>query len=230
MKRTLESRRTDLLEIIFANTADASSRENGGCGENQKSSLLWADFFIYHIYFLWVQDTSHFHIGPDRLGEAIIRHICMFFCCRKHELVYAKPKNLKELVKKLDEESDAYTDVEHDSNECIPRRVKECWVCGQPDERTNNPKLKVLCWEDIEFWILCDPEGNGSRDRLATQTLLRWHKGENKQIVTTWHTFVEEDIPMLCSVSHILAKALSEGAIDNNGYQERADLFFSHQA
>ncbi|KAK9442290.1 hypothetical protein VB005_03349 [Metarhizium brunneum] len=38
------NRGTDLLEIIFANTADASSHENGGCGENPKSSLLWADF------------------------------------------------------------------------------------------------------------------------------------------------------------------------------------------
>ncbi|KAH0593262.1 hypothetical protein MHUMG1_08984 [Metarhizium humberi] len=224
-KRTLESRGTDLLEIIFANTADASSRENGGCAENPKSSLLWADF-ICHIYFLWDRDTSHFHIGLDRLDDAAIRHNCMFSGCRKHELVYAKPKNLKDLVEKLDEESDAYIDVEHDWNECIPRRVKECWICGLADERTNNPTLKVLCWEDIDFWILHDPEGNGGWDRLATQILLRWHKGENKQIVPTWHTFVEEDIPMLCHVSHILAKALSEGAIDNNGYLERADPIF----
>lgn len=150
----------------------------------------------------------------------------MFSGCRKHELVYAKPMNLKDLVEKLDEESDAYTDVEHDSNECIPRRVKECWICGRADERTNNPKLKALCLEDIDFWILRDPGGNDGRDRLAMQILLRWHKGENKQIVPTWYTFVEEDIPMLCLVSHILAKALSEGFIDNNGYQERADPFF----
>ncbi|KHO11488.1 hypothetical protein MAA_11004 [Metarhizium robertsii ARSEF 23] len=183
-KRTLESHGTNLLEIIFANTADVSSRENGGCAENPKSSLLWADF-ICHIYFLWDRDTSHFHIGLDRLDDATIRHNCMFSGCRKHELVYAKPKNLKELVEKLDEESDAYTDVEHDSNECIPRRVKECWICGLADERTNNPTLKVLCWEDIDFWILHDPEGNGGWDRLATQILLRWHKGENKQIVPT---------------------------------------------
>ncbi|KJK82563.1 hypothetical protein H634G_02169 [Metarhizium anisopliae BRIP 53293] len=202
-KRTLESRGTDLLEFIFANTADVSSCENGCCAENPKSSLLWADF-ICHIYFLWDRDTSHFHIGLDRLDDAAIRHNCIFSGCRKHELVYAKPKNLKELVEKLDEESDAYTDVEHDSNECIPRRVKECWFCGLADERTNNPTLKVLCLEDIDFWIL----------------------RENKQIVPTWYTFVEEDIPMLCLVSHILAKALSEGFIDNNGYQERADPFF----
>ncbi|KAF5139087.1 hypothetical protein E5D57_002876 [Metarhizium anisopliae] len=97
---------------------------------------------------------------------------------------------------------------------------------GSVGERTNNPELKVLCLEDIHFWILRDPEGNGGRDRLAMQILLRWHKDENKQIVPTWHTFVEEDIPMLCLVSHILAKALSEGAIDNNGYQERADPIF----
>ena len=30
-------------------------------------------------------------------------------------------------------------------------RVKKCWVCGGTDEREHNPKLKVLCWEDIDL-------------------------------------------------------------------------------
>jgi hypothetical protein len=60
-------------------------------------------------------------------------------------------------------------------------------VCDQVDERENNPKLKVLCWEDIDLWILRYPDGNGGRDRLAMHVLLRWHKGENKKIVPTCH-------------------------------------------
>lgn len=196
-KRTLESRGTDLLEFIFANTADVSSCENGCCAENPKSSLLWADF-ICHIYFLWDRDTSHFHIGLDRLDDAAIRHNCIFSGCRKHELVYAKPKNLKELVEKLDEESDAYTDVEHDSNECIPRRVKECWFCGLADERTNNPTLKVLCLEDIDFWILRDPGGNDGRDRLAMQILLRCIKARTSR--SSRHGIPSSKRIFLCSV------------------------------
>ncbi|KPM35096.1 hypothetical protein AK830_g11476 [Neonectria ditissima] len=151
----------------------------------------------------------------------------MYTGCRKHELVYAKPPNLDKILKTAAEDTDAYTDVENDTDECVRRRPKECWVCGGLDERWDNPKLKVLCWEDIDFWILRDPERNGGRDRLAMRVLLRWHQGENEKIVPTWFTFIEEDIPALCPVSHVLAKALIEGVIDAPGYQTRAEPFFS---
>lgn len=42
-----------------------------------------------------------------------------------------------------------------------------------------------------------------------------------------WYTFIKEDIPALCPVSHIVAKVLAEGVIDALGYQMRAELFFS---
>lgn len=195
--------------------------------EPKAKPTMGPDFFIYHIHFLWVHDTSHFHIGLDRLDDATVRHFAMYTGCRKHELVYAKPPNLDKLLKAAAEDTDAYTDVENEPDECVRRRPKECWVCGGLDERWDNPKLKVLCWEDIDFWIIRDPERNGGRDRLAMQVLLRWHKGENKQIVPTWYTFIEEDIPALCPVSHVLAKALAEGVIDAPGYQTRAEPFFS---
>ncbi|KAK4205928.1 hypothetical protein QBC37DRAFT_381600 [Rhypophila decipiens] len=76
-------------------------------------------------------------------------------------------------------------------------------------------KLKVLCWEDIDFWILRDPDGNGGRDRLAMQVLLRYHKGENND------TFIEEILAVMCPVAHILTKALAESVIANEGYQTR---------
>ncbi|KAK0722920.1 hypothetical protein B0T26DRAFT_750260 [Lasiosphaeria miniovina] len=88
--------------------------------------------------------------------------------CRKHELVYAKPRDLEAKVKEYDEESDAYTDV-----------------------------------------------------------LLRYHKGENKNIVPTWYIFVEEKLLVLCPITHILTKALAEGIIASEGYQTKADPSFA---
>ena len=185
------------------------------------------DFFIYHLNFRWVRDTSAFHIGLDRIDDACLRMFYMWTGCRKHELVYAKPTDLTDKVREHDEESDAYTDVECSKDDYIKPRVKKCWVCDQVDERENNPKLKVLCWEDIDLWIIRDPDGNGGRDRLAMQVLLQWHKNENKKIVPTWYIFIEEPLPVLCPITHILAKALAEGVIENEGFKTRAEPFFA---
>jgi hypothetical protein len=100
-------------------------------------------------------------------------------------------------------------------------------VCDRVDERDNDPRLKLLCWEDIDLWVLRDPEGNGGRDRLAMQVRLRYHKGENNKIVPTWYIFIEEALPALCPITHILAKALAEGVIANEGYQTKAETLFT---
>jgi hypothetical protein len=100
-------------------------------------------------------------------------------------------------------------------------------VCDRVDERDNDSRLKLLCWEDIDLWVLRDPAGNGGRDRLAMQVLLRYHKGENNKIVPTWYIFIEEALPALCPITHILAKALAEGVIANEGYQTKAEPFFT---
>ncbi|KAI8723207.1 hypothetical protein NCS52_00176100 [Fusarium sp. LHS14.1] len=180
--------------------------------EPEAKPTMGPDFFLYHIHFLWVHDKSHFHIGLDRLDDATVRHFAMYTGCRKHELVYAKPPNRDKILKMAVEDTDSYTNVENDTDECVRCRPKECWV---------------LCWEDIDFGILRNSERNGGRDRLAIQALLRWHKGENKEIVPIWFTVIEEDIPALCPVTHVLAKALAEGVIDAPGYQTRAEPFFS---
>lgn len=104
--------------------------------------------------------------------------------------------------------------------------MKQCWVCDGVDERSNNPRLKVLYWEDIDLWILRDPDGKG-RDSLVMQVLLRYHKGENKKIVPTWYISIEEILPAFRPITHILAKALAEGVIANEGYQTQAEPFFA---
>ena len=108
-------------------------------------------------------------------------------------------------------------------------RGKDCWVCGERDERTE-PERKVLCWEDIELWIVRDPEGNGGRDRLAMQVLLRFHKGSDNKIQPTWYTFIEENLPVLCPITLIVLKALAEGVIEHPDYQRAENLFGSRIA
>ena len=61
-----------------------------------------------------------------------------------------------EKIKEHDKESDAYTDVDEPDPYILVPHHKECWVCGGVDERTDT-QYKVLCWEDIDLWILHDP-------------------------------------------------------------------------
>ncbi len=140
--------------------------------------------------------------------------------------MYAKPIDSLAKVREYNKESDAYTDMEDTTDAYVRLRKKKCWVCGQAEEREKNPQLQLLCWEDVDLWILRNPAGKG-RDRLAMQVLLRWHKGANRQVVPTWYLFIEEDLPILCPITHILAKALAEGVINDEGYQTTADPFFA---
>lgn len=185
------------------------------------------DFFMYHIYFLWVRSERSFYIGLDRIDDSLMRHICMWTGCREHELLYNKPQDCKQLIKEYDDESDAYTDTEPDPLTFGPRPVRACFVCDEPDERECNPELQVLCWEDINFTVVRDPSGNGGRDRLVMIVLLQWHKGHNKRVVPTWYPLIEEDIPTFCPVTYILAKAIAEGVIATEGYQTGPEPFFN---
>jgi len=192
--------------------------------EPKKKNHLGPGGFTYLAHFRWVRDTTAFKVGLDRLDDALLRIFLMWTGCRRHELVLARSPNHRKKIERYDAESDAYTDIDNGSDDYVQKRPKTCWVCGRTDERTD-AAYKVLCWEDIDLWILHDPEGDGGRDRLTMQVLLRFHKGHNKEIVPTWYPFVEEKLPVLCPISHLLAKALAEGAIRQDGY-DRAEAFF----
>lgn len=97
-------------------------------------------------------------------------------------------------------------------------------MCGEVNERTD-AQYKVLFWEDL--WILHDPMRNGGRHYLAMQVLLRFHKGHNKEMVPTWFPFVEEKPPLLCPISKLLGKAISEGGVNLSGYDTCAEPFFN---
>ncbi len=195
--------------------------------EPKRKRVLSPSGFTYLAHFSWVRDNkTNFKIGLDRLDDSLIRDILMWTGCRRHELVYALPQDKTKKLKEYDEESDAYTDADTNSDRYIQPRPKECWVCGGVDDRTD-AAYKVLCWEDIDLWILRDPMGDGGRDRLAMQVLLRFHKGHNREMVPTWFPFVEEKLPLLCPISKLLAKAVAEEVVDKPGYDSCAEPYFN---
>jgi len=197
--------------------------------EPKRKDVLNPTGFTYLAHFSWVRDRTTFKIGLDRLDDSLIRSFLMWTGCRRHELVYAPPKNHQDKIKnEYYGESDAYTDQDDGPDEYITQpRPAQCWVCDDRlDDRTHNPKLRVLCWEDIDLWIMHDPMGDGGRDCLAMQILLRFHKGADNEMVPTWFPIVEEKLPVLCPISQLLAKALAEGVIDSEGYDTRAEPFF----
>lgn len=195
--------------------------------EPKHKKVLDPSGFTYLAHFHWVRDRkTTFKIGLDRLDDSLIRDILMWTGCRRHELVYAQPRNKQKKIKEHDEESDPYTDVDEPDPYILVPRPKECWVCGGVDERTE-AQYKVLCWEDIDLWILHDPMRNGGRDYLAMQVLLRFYKGYNKEIVPTWFPFIEEKLPFLCPISKLLAKAISEGVVDLSSYDTCAEPYFN---
>ncbi|KAK4219947.1 hypothetical protein QBC37DRAFT_367551 [Rhypophila decipiens] len=85
--------------------------------------IMGPDFFMYHLYFLWVRDTSAFHIGLDRIDDACLRMFYIWTGCRKHELIYAKPTDRTAKVKDYDEESDAYSDLWEKSDDALTAAI-----------------------------------------------------------------------------------------------------------
>ena len=135
--------------------------------EPKNKPIIGSDFFIYHFYYRWVHNTLAFPIGLNRIDDVYLRQFYIYTGYRKYKLIYAKPRDLKAKVKEYNEESDTYIDIDYTTDKYIKLRVKTYWVYNEPDERDNNPKLKVLYWEDINLWLFPDPERNGGQDRLG---------------------------------------------------------------
>ncbi|KAM7189730.1 Protein of unknown function (DUF3435) domain containing protein [Rhypophila sp. PSN 637] len=86
-------------------------------------------------------------------------------------------------------------------------------------------KHKALCYEDITLWVVKDPN-RGGRDVLAMEVYLRHHKGADRKPKPTMFLFREHPLAILCPLSHILARAIRDDAIDTAGYTS-AEPFFS---
>ncbi|KAH8660127.1 hypothetical protein BX600DRAFT_522931 [Xylariales sp. PMI_506] len=165
--------------------------------EPKKKKYLGPAAFTYLAYFRWVRDRTTFKIGLDRLDDSLIRILQIWTGCRKHKLVYTQTTSARKKIERFTEESGAYSKPDNGSDKYIQKRSKTYWVCKGKDERTETT-LKVLCWEDIDLWILRNPENDG----------------ENKQIVPTWFPFVEKKLPILYPITHLYTKAKAERAFD----------------
>ncbi|KAH7160546.1 FluG domain-containing protein [Dactylonectria estremocensis] len=103
----------------------------------------------------------------------------------------------------------------------------EKWAQQEADNQETEPVRlhKALCYEDLTLWIVKDPK-NGGRDVLVMEVYLRYHKGANNKAKPTVFLFREHPLLMLCPISHILARAIRDDAIQVNGYSS-AEPFFS---
>ncbi|KAN0076496.1 Protein of unknown function (DUF3435) domain containing protein, partial [Elaphomyces granulatus] len=72
-------------------------------------------------------------------------------------------------------------------------------------------RYKALCYEDIRLAIVQNPTP-GERDLLAMEITLKYHKGVDKKPKPTIYLFREEELPILCPISRIVAIALRDGA------------------
>lgn len=88
--------------------------------------IMGPGFFMCHLNYFWVRDTSAFHVRLDRIDDACLGMFYMWTGCRKHELIYAKPTDLTAKGKEYEEESGANTDVECSTDKYIKPRVKRC--------------------------------------------------------------------------------------------------------
>ncbi|KAH7016252.1 uncharacterized protein B0I36DRAFT_377843 [Microdochium trichocladiopsis] len=216
---TIDSRLpTHMLEYI----AHVTRRKHHLRTEPKVKNHIGPDAHICLSHFRWVRDWKNvFKIGLDRLDDATLRHFQMFTGARPHEFAHARIGNNDAIKKEYNDELDAFTDTEEGNS--VPPQWS-CWVCGKNDDRISAAK-KVLCWEDIKLWIIRDPFNNNSRDRLVMTVLFRFHEGHEGEQRPTTFIFIEEDLPLLCPVSHLLAKALAEGVVAHDGYS-RAEPFF----
>ncbi|OAA68466.1 FluG domain-containing protein [Niveomyces insectorum RCEF 264] len=191
--------------------------------EQSEKHFIGPDAFLYLAHFRWVRDNKTvFHIGLDRLDDATLRQLQMFTGARTHEYVLAETADPSTIIQQYYDKDDYYGEDTYTDFSSQQSRI--CSLCNRPDNRTT-AATKVLCWEDIEFWILQDPYENGGRDRLALTIMHRFHKGHKRHSRPTRFIFVEEDLPVICPVSHILAKTIAEGVIKNEKFQ-RAEQFF----
>ncbi|KAG5817841.1 hypothetical protein H9Q74_009960 [Fusarium xylarioides] len=201
----------------------------------------------------WSRDTSVFPTEDDRLDLPTIILSQAYSACRPAELVDGTksrghqdpllegPDEFLQVIKDESDdednesvfdddqgfESDATGDTELDKegSTSVKDPNREAGVRSQPlplpeDRGTETVrKHKALCYEDLTLWIVKDP---------TMEVYLRFHKGSDNKPKPTVFLFREHPLPILCPISHILARALRDDAIQVDGYSS-AEPFFSTQ-
>ncbi|PQK10238.1 hypothetical protein BB8028_0002g05620 [Beauveria bassiana] len=122
------------------------------------------------------------------------------------------------------------TEYSDDDNEDIDMlqtesRTGQLATNARQDEDEEMIRLhKALCYEDIVLWVVKDPNCGG-RDVLAMEVFFRHHKGAEKKPKPTIFLFRENPLPILCPISHILARAIRDDAVDVDGFSHAAPFF-----
>ncbi|KJZ69082.1 hypothetical protein HIM_11532 [Hirsutella minnesotensis 3608] len=114
------------------------------------------------------------------------------------------------------------TESRREGKEPLSAPVSE--PCEPIEGREPIRKHKALCYEDIVLWVVPDPN-KGGRDVLAMEVFFRHHKGADNKPKPTVFLFRENPLPILCPISHILARAIRDGAMEVDGLQHAAPLF-----
>ncbi|PVH69879.1 hypothetical protein DL98DRAFT_578123 [Cadophora sp. DSE1049] len=120
-----------------------------------------------------------------------------------------------------------------DTDKCYTTEIDECGEplrqkldAAKPSEFEEvKRQYKALCYEDICLWIVQNPK-RGERDVLAMEVHLQNHKGVDNKPKPTTFLFRENPLPILCPISHILARAIRDNAILVDGYTS-AEPFFA---
>ncbi|EXM13173.1 hypothetical protein FOTG_18367 [Fusarium oxysporum f. sp. vasinfectum 25433] len=192
---------------------------------------------------VWFGDTSYFQTEDDRLNCATIVLLQGYTGCRPAELTDATKKRgggnpLQESGCGNDEpmsegdfagyETDT-TEIGGEDKEDTPDEGDQ-WQgsTATPDAETEGDPArltKALCYEDLTLWIVKDPRA-GRRDVLAMEVALKFHKNVDRKPKPTIFLVREHRLPMLCPISHVLARAIRDDAILVDGY-DSAEPFFN---
>ncbi|RFU28318.1 hypothetical protein B7463_g8023, partial [Scytalidium lignicola] len=112
--------------------------------------------------------------------------------------------------------------VEISNESHLPLSYKDTPMLSSFDEEIRG--CKALCYEDIELWIVQNPKPGG-RDLLAMEVFLRNHKGVNNKPKLTIFLFRENDLPILCPISHLIARAIRDDAILADDWNDPEKFF-----
>ncbi|RKL13865.1 hypothetical protein BFJ70_g15819 [Fusarium oxysporum] len=192
---------------------------------------------------IWFGETSYFQTEDDRLNCATIVLLQGYTGCRPAELTDATKKRgggnpLQEFDSSNGEpmsegdlagyETDITQIGRQEEEETPDEGDQRQGSTATPDVETEDGPVrltKALCYEDLTLWIVKDPKAGG-RDVLAMEVALKFHKNVDRKPKPTIFLVREHRLPMLCPISHVLARAIRDDAVLVDGYNS-AEPFFS---
>ncbi|KAH7110517.1 FluG domain-containing protein [Dactylonectria estremocensis] len=195
--------------------------------------VMGVDDLLWGLTHHWARDRSVFPTEDDRLDVPTIMLFQAYSACRPAELVdgtksRGREDPLREEAGKLDptgnkddsilfddDDGSGYNSASTDDTEINDDTIA--------DANDHEEEAEKLAQQEADHQ---ETEPSGGRDVLVMEVYLRYHKGADNKPKPTVFLFREHPLPMLCPISHILARAIRDDAIQVNGYSS-AEPFFS---